>query len=123
MQSLFSCQLNKQAVNANVRRKVMIGMPLNTIIHTPNGTVYPRYLVQGLHSLRESVEEKVQSIYHKKVTEVDEKRKVAVFDWEERHPDIKLNHDLTCMYRTWPFPLLKISFVSSGSGNVLSLSF
>ena len=59
--------------------------------------------------MRESVEEKVQSIYHKKVTEVDEKRKVAVFDWEERHPDIKLNHDLTCMYvqyKIWPSDLM-----------------
>lgn len=34
---------------------------------SPNGTIYPRYLVQGLHSLRESVEDKVQYIYHKKV--------------------------------------------------------
>ena len=36
----------------------------------------------------------------------DEKRKAAVLDWEEIHPDIKLNHDLTCMYKTWPSDLM-----------------
>lgn len=73
---------------------------------SPNGTIYPRYLIQGLHSLRESVEDKVKCIYEKKVTKAAEKRKATVLDWEERHPDIKLNHDLTCMYRTWPSNLM-----------------
>lgn len=65
---------------------------------SPNDTIFPQYLVQGLHSLREGVENKVQSIYDKKVTKADKKRKATVLDWEERHPDINLNHDLTCIY-------------------------
>lgn len=56
--------------------------------------------------MRESVEDKVKYIYEKKVEKADEKRKATVLDWEERHPDIKLNHDLTCMYWTWPSDLM-----------------
>lgn len=32
----------------------------------------------------------------------DKERKAAILDWEEKQTDIKLNHDLTCMFRTWP---------------------
>lgn len=79
---------------------------LKNIGSSPNGTFYPRYLVQGLHSLRDCVEDKASLSYEKNGTKAEKERKAAVLDWEERHQDIKLNHDLTCMFRTWPSDLM-----------------
>ncbi len=73
---------------------------------SPNGTLYPRYLVLGLHSLREGVEDKVIMIYHKNVMAAEEKRNAVILDWESRHQDVKLDHHLTRMFRTWPLELM-----------------
>lgn len=79
---------------------------LKNIGSSPNGTLYPRYLVLGLHSLRKCVEEKVLRIYDNNVMDAEEKRGAAILDWERRHQDVKLDHHLTRMFRTWPSDLM-----------------
>ena len=79
---------------------------LRNIGSSPNGTLYPRYLVLGLHSLRECVEDKVIMIYHKNVMAAEERRRAVILDWESRHQDVKLDHHLTRMFRTWPSDLM-----------------
>ncbi len=79
---------------------------LKNIGSSPNGTLYPRYLVLGLHSLRNCVEEKVSRIYDKNVKNAEETRRAAILDWESRHQDAKLDHHLTHMFRTWPSDLM-----------------
>lgn len=79
---------------------------LKNIGSSPNGTLYPRYLVLGLHSLRKLVEEKVSDIYNQNVVDADERRRAAILDWESRHPDVKLDHHLTRIFRTWPPDLM-----------------
>ena len=79
---------------------------LKNIGSSPNGTLYPRYLVIGLHSLRNGVEEKVLRIYHKNVQDAEEKRRAAILDWERRHQTVKLDHNLIHIFRTWPSDLM-----------------
>ena len=79
---------------------------LKNIGSSPNGTLYPRYLVLGLHSLRDLVEKKVVRIYHHNVKDAEEKRRAAILDWDRRHQNAKLDHNLIYMFRTWPSDLM-----------------
>ena len=79
---------------------------LKNIGSSPNGTLYPRYLLRGLHSLRDCVEQKVSKIHMENLEEAEKKREAAVLDWERRHPDVELDHHLTRMFRTWPSDLM-----------------
>lgn len=79
---------------------------LKNIGSSPYGTLYPRYLVLGLHSLRACVEEKAHKIYFKNVKDAEERRTAAILDWESRHLDRKLDHHLISILRTWPSDLI-----------------
>ena len=73
---------------------------------SPNGTLYSRLLVYGRYTLRERVEEKVETIYCDNSTRADEKREAAILSWKERHPDVELNYHPVSIFRTWPSVLM-----------------
>lgn len=73
---------------------------------SPNGTLYPRYLVYGLFSLRQRAHEKAGRIFDENCEIAEEKREAAISNWMERHPDVKLNHYPFSIFRTWPLELM-----------------
>ncbi|MCJ1346781.1 hypothetical protein MMC31_004999 [Peltigera leucophlebia] len=73
---------------------------------SPNGTLYPRYLVNGLFSLRERADEKALQIFSGNSKIAEDKREAAISNWEERHPDVKLNHHPFYIFRSWPPELM-----------------
>lgn len=73
---------------------------------SPNGTLYPRYLVHGLFSLRERAHEKAERTFDENCTIAEEKREAAISNWKERHPDVKLNHHPFSIFRTRPSKLM-----------------
>lgn len=73
---------------------------------SPNGTLYPWYLVYGLYSLRERAHDKAEEIFYESCKIAEEKREAAFSNWKERHPDFKLTHQPFSILRTWPSELM-----------------
>lgn len=74
--------------------------------HSPGGTVFPRYLVKGLMSLREEADEKGGKYYDEEYKVAEVKKEVAIDRWRERNPDMILADDPVSLYRTWPADLM-----------------
>lgn len=73
---------------------------------SPNGTLYPRYLVEGLCALRERAEEKASHLSGDNSEKSSIKRAATISDWKNQHPDVKLNHHPESIFRTWPSDLM-----------------
>lgn len=98
------CHLERygSSVARILRRRVLV--PL--FCRHQASTLYPRYLVYGLFSLRERAHEKAERIFDENCTIAEEKKEAAISNWKERHPEVKLNHHPFCIFRTWPSELM-----------------
>ena len=74
--------------------------------HSPAGTLFPWYLVQGLMALRKDANDKGTDFYDEEYDIAVGKRKEAIYRWKKRHPDSILLHDLASICRTWPADLM-----------------
>lgn len=73
---------------------------------SPNGTLYPRYLVEGLFALRERADNKALTIFAENFKKSIRKREATISDWKKQHQDVKLNDHPVSIFRTWPSDLL-----------------
>lgn len=73
---------------------------------SPNGTLYPRYLVEGLHALREHADNNARAFFLENFAKSSRKRKATISDWQERNPDVKLNDHPIYIFKTWPADLM-----------------
>lgn len=60
---------------------------LKHINHCPSGTLFPRYLVKGLHALREHADGEGCKIYSRSEEEAESKRNKVIDQWTKEHPD------------------------------------
>ena len=79
---------------------------LKNMDSSPNGTLYPRYLVEGLYTLRELAEIKASDASDESEMEKNNERIDTISDWKDQHPDVKLNDHPVSIFRTWPSDLM-----------------
>ena len=79
---------------------------LNNMGSSPNGTLYPRYLVEGLYALRKRADDKAVETFYENDIESTRKRKAYISDWQKQHQDVKLSHHPIHIFRTWPSDLM-----------------
>ncbi|KAL9119084.1 MAG: hypothetical protein Q9187_004360, partial [Circinaria calcarea] len=73
---------------------------------SPSGTLFPRYLVKGLHGLRELANERGDEYYAQEYEKAKVKRSDAIRRWQNKNPDAILADDPLSIYRTWPSDLM-----------------
>ena len=79
---------------------------LNNMGSSPNGTLYPRYLVEGLYALRECAEIKASEVSIDNLAKSSVRREATISDWKNQHPDVKLRFHPDSIFRTWPSDLM-----------------
>ncbi|KAL9126384.1 MAG: hypothetical protein Q9217_004561 [Psora testacea] len=79
---------------------------LKHINHSASGTLFPRYLVKGLHALRERANERGTTYYRQEYEEAKVKRRDVIQRWGNENPDSILANDPLSIYRTWPAELI-----------------
>ena len=73
---------------------------------SPNGTLYPRYLVEGLYALRHRAEMKASEFFAESRNKNVRERDATISDWKNQHTDVKLRHHHVSIFRTWPSDLM-----------------
>lgn len=73
---------------------------------SPSGTLFPRYLVKGLHELRETADRKGRKYYIEEYEKAKDERKELIHQWRKRNPNSVLADDPLSIYRTWPLELM-----------------
>lgn len=79
---------------------------LKNIGRSPSGTPFPRYLVTGLHELRELAQYRGGKYYNKEYEKTKVIRKQIIHQWQEENPESVLAFDPVSVYRTWPIQLM-----------------
>ncbi|KAL8937411.1 MAG: hypothetical protein Q9211_003698 [Gyalolechia sp. 1 TL-2023] len=79
---------------------------LKHIGHSASGTLFPRYLVKGLHELRERANKRGSKYYDQEYEKAKVKRSDAIQRWQDENPDSVLAKDTLSIYRTWPAELM-----------------
>lgn len=79
---------------------------VNNIGSSPNGTLYPRYLVDGLYALRQRANDKALDLFTENNEKSTRRREAYISDWQEQHQDVKLNHHPIHIFKTWPSDLM-----------------
>ncbi|KAL9030609.1 MAG: hypothetical protein Q9196_001290 [Gyalolechia fulgens] len=74
--------------------------------HSASGTLFPRYLVKGLHELRERANKRGSKYYDQEYEKAKVKRSDAIQRWQDENPDSVLAKDTLLIYRTWPAELM-----------------
>ncbi|WEW54639.1 hypothetical protein PRK78_000059 [Emydomyces testavorans] len=75
--------------------------------HSPGGTRFPRYLVEGLKALRAEADSRGREYYEDEEYKVAEVQRAEAIDgWKKRNPDSILADDPVSRYRTWPKDLM-----------------
>ncbi|KAI4132513.1 MAG: hypothetical protein LQ347_002552 [Umbilicaria vellea] len=69
-------------------------------------TLFPRYLVKGLMTLRHHADTQGNKLYDEEYDSATVKREKAINRWKERNPDSMLQDDPLSIYRTWPADLV-----------------
>ncbi|KAL9123865.1 MAG: hypothetical protein Q9217_006745 [Psora testacea] len=80
---------------------------LRNMGHSPGGTLFPRYLVKGLGTLREKADDVGNKYYKEEYRVAEVRRKEAIDQWKERNPNSRLADDPISIYRTWPADLME----------------
>ena len=78
---------------------------LKHINHSASGTLFPRYLVKGLHTLRAHANLEAQISYGRREKEAEIKRQEVIREWTQAQPD-SLAFDPCSIYTTWPSELM-----------------
>jgi hypothetical protein len=73
---------------------------------SPDGTLFPWYLVKGLITLRQYANNQGDKLYDDEYDIAAAKREETINRWREKNPDSVLAHDLLSVYRTWPQDLM-----------------
>ncbi|KAL9118126.1 MAG: hypothetical protein Q9187_005331 [Circinaria calcarea] len=79
---------------------------LKHINHSASGTLFPRYLVKGLHELREHADLKGDRYYEEEYQKVKVKRSDVIQNWQDENPGSILADNPLSIYRTWPAELM-----------------
>lgn len=79
---------------------------LRNMGHSPCGTLFPRYLVKGLHELRTSANARGKGYYKDEYERAQIRRTETVRQWLKERPDSILASDPVSIYRTWPSELM-----------------
>lgn len=92
-------------VTSSVERIPLPGFQfLREMEHSPGGTLFPWYLVQGLLQLREEANKRGRDIYERTFDGVESKRKDKIECWKKRNLDAVLE-DGSYYYHTLPVDL------------------
>ena len=73
---------------------------------SPNGTLYPLYLVEGLYALRDRAEMKTSEFFAESHKRTVRERDATISEWKNQHPDVKLRCHPISIFRTWPSDLM-----------------
>lgn len=73
---------------------------LKNMDYSPNGTLDPRYLVEGLYTLRELAEIKASDASDVSEMEKNNERIDTISDGKDQHPDVKLNDHPVSIFKT-----------------------
>ncbi|KAL8969815.1 MAG: hypothetical protein Q9197_004144 [Variospora fuerteventurae] len=79
---------------------------LKHIGKSPSGTLFPRYLVIGLHKLLDRANNRGLKFYDEEYEKAKTKRTEIIQRWQDDNPDSILAHDPVSIYRTWPQDLM-----------------
>lgn len=73
---------------------------------SPSGTLFLRYLVKGLHELRECANNRGGKYYDKEYEKAIIKRREVIHCWQDENLDSILADDPVSIYKTWPSELM-----------------
>ena len=79
---------------------------LKHIGRSPSGTLFPRYLVKGLHSLRKRADRRGEKYYDQEYEKAKIQRSEIIQRWQDENPDSILADDPLSIYRIWPAELM-----------------
>lgn len=79
---------------------------LKDIGHSPEGTLFPWYLVKGLMTLRDQAIKTADASYREEYHIAEIERKEAIQRWSQTNPDVILADDAMSIYKTWPPDLM-----------------
>ncbi|KAL9013853.1 MAG: hypothetical protein Q9173_001477 [Seirophora scorigena] len=79
---------------------------LKHIGRSPSGTLFPRYLVIGLHKLLDRANNRGQAFYNEEYEKAKTKSTEIIQRWQDDNPDSILARDPVSIFRTWPQDLM-----------------